>query len=168
MMTLALAASGPATAQTAPSPPAAACAAPEFAQFDFWVGYWDVYPTGKDRKVAQSRVEKVYNGCTIRENWMPLNGQTGGSLNTYIASARRWRQLWTDSSASWAEFSGGYNGRAMVLTGTGFAPNGALTRMTYTLQRDGSVRQTGENSTDGGASWTPAFDFIYRRAKEAR
>ena len=158
----------PAAAQTAPPGPAPACTAPEFKQFDFWVGDWDVYPTGQERLVAHSRIEKLYNGCAIRENWMPLNGQTGGSLNTYVASAKQWRQLWTDSSASWAEFRGGFEGRAMVLTGTGFAPNGALTRMTYMLRADGSVRQFGENSADGGKSWTPSFDFTYRPAKEKK
>ncbi|WP_423603142.1 hypothetical protein [Sphingomonas sp. MS122] len=151
----------PASAQTAPS---AGCTAPEFAQFDFWVGEWDVYPTGSDKLVAHSRIEKLYKGCAVRENWMPLNGNDGGSLNTYVASAKQWRQLWTDSSASWAEFRGTFNGKAMVLTGTGFAPNRALTRMTYSRNPDGSVRQLGENSSDEGATWTPSFDFTYRPA----
>jgi hypothetical protein len=156
----------PAIGQSAPPQPPRPCAAPEFGQFDFWVGDWEVYPTGSQKLVAHSRIEKLYNGCAIRENWVPLSGQTGGSLNTYVAGAKEWRQLWTDSSASWAEFRGGFDGKAMVLTGTGFAPNGALTRMTYTPQPDGSVRQYGENSTDKGASWTPSFDFTYRRAKD--
>lgn len=143
------------------------CAAPEFAQFDFWVGDWDVYPTGADKLVARSRIEKLYNGCAVRENWMPLSGKDGGSLNTYVASARQWRQLWTDSAASWAEFRGEFNGQAMVLIGTGFAANGAQTRMTYSRNADGSVRQLGENSSDGGKSWAPSFDFTYRPAKKA-
>lgn len=164
-----LALATPAVAQTAPpGPPPPGCTAPEFRQFDFWVGYWDVYPTGQDQLVAQSRIEKLFNGCVIRENWMPLNGQTGGSLNTWVASAKQWRQLWTDSSASWAEFRGGYDGKAMVLTGTGLAPNGALTRMTYSRGTDGAVRQLGENSADGGKTWMPSFDFTYRPAKEAK
>lgn len=158
----------PAAAQSAPPGPAPACTAPAFKQFDFWVGDWDVYPTGQERLVAHSRIEKLYNGCAIRENWIPLNGQTGGSLNTYVAEAGQWRQLWTDSSASWVEFRGGFDGKAMVLTGTGFAPNGALTRMTYTPNADGSVRQFCENSGDGGKSWTPSFDFAYRPAKERK
>src|SRR4051812_50069597 len=66
-----------------PGPPPPACTAPEHRQFDFWVGYWNVYPTGKDKLVAHSLIEKLYGGCTIRENWMPLNNKTGGSLNMY-------------------------------------------------------------------------------------
>jgi len=158
--------SAPATAQTVPPPAAPACTAPEFAQFDFWVGDWEVYPTGTDKLVARSRIEKLYNGCAIRENWMPLSGKDGGSLNTYVTSAKEWRQLWTDSSASWAEFRGGFDGKAMVLTGTGFAANGAQTRMAYSRNADGSVRQLGENSSDGGKTWVPSFDFTYRPAKK--
>jgi len=61
---------------TAPAPAAAPppCSSPEHRQFDFWVGKWDVYPTGKDKLVAHSLIEKVY-GCGVRENWMPLNNQ---------------------------------------------------------------------------------------------
>ena len=54
------------------APPA--CAGPEHRQFDFWVGHWDVYPTGKRKLVAHSLIEKLYAGCAIRENWMPLGG----------------------------------------------------------------------------------------------
>src|ERR1700748_2606122 len=93
-----------AAAQTAPPAPAApatpppACTAPEFRQFDFWVGHWDVYPTGTDQLVAHSLIENLYAGCAIRENWMPLAGQggPGGSLNVYRPAEHRWRQTWTD------------------------------------------------------------------------
>ena len=64
--------------QSAVSLPPRPARAPEFHQLDFWVGKWDVYPTGKDKLVAHSLIEKVY-GCGIRENWMPLSNQPGGS-----------------------------------------------------------------------------------------
>src|SRR2546423_442652 len=64
------------------SMPQSLCAAPENRQFDFWVGEWDVYPKKSPEKmVAQSHIEKLYSGCAIRENWMPLvAGGDGGSL----------------------------------------------------------------------------------------
>ena len=40
----------------------------------------------------------------------------------------------------------------------------ALVAMHYQLMPNGEVRQWAENSTDGGRSWQPAFDFYYRRA----
>ena len=162
-------------AQTSPAPPPAApppaCTAPEHRQFDFWVGYWDVYPTGKDKLVAHSLIEKLYAGCTIRENWMPLSKNDGGSLNMYDPADKKWHQTWQDSQNGRVIFEGGMAGKAMVLTGNwkGGGPKGedALTRMTYTRNADGSVRQFGEQSTDGGKSWFTAFDFTYRKSASA-
>ena len=151
----------------APAPPPAAaasqppCAAEENRQFDFWVGKWDVYPTGKDKLVAHSLIEKVYNGCGVRENWMPLSNQTGGSLNIYLPEEKHWEQFWIDSGGSRAVFTGGWNGKAMVIQGKWAGP---LVRISYSKNADGSVRQFGEQSTDEGKSWAPSFDLTYRPA----
>src|SRR3954447_11643541 len=149
---------GPAAAAPAPSA-AAPCASAERHQFDFWVGAWDVYnKVGKI--VAHSLIESAY-GCGIRENWMPLNDQPGGSLSTYVPAEKRWEQFWIDSGGSRAIFTGGWNGSAMVITGKWGGP---LVRMTYSKNVDGSVRQFGQQSTDDGKTWAPSFDFTYRRS----
>ncbi|HET9812312.1 MAG TPA: hypothetical protein VFP57_01455 [Sphingomicrobium sp.] len=150
------------------APPPPACTAPEHRQFDFWVGHWDVYPTGKQKLVAHSLIEKLYAGCTIRENWMPLNNNNGGSLNMYDPSDKKWHQLWQDSQNGRVAFDGGMVDGAMVLVGNwkggGASGQDALTRMTYSRNADGSVRQFGEQSTDAGKTWSPAFDFTYRKS----
>lgn len=157
----------PSAVLAAPPPPP--CAAPEFRQFDFWVGRWDVYPTGQEKMVAHSLIERLYGGCAIRENWMPLqSGGDGGSLNNYVPGDPGWRQTWLDASGARVEFRGGWDGKAMVLTGMWAGVLGpgkdALVRMTYTKGADGSVRQFGEASTDGGKSWATNFDLTYRPA----
>lgn len=148
----------PAAPAAAPSP----CAAQEYHQFDFWVGRWDVYPTGKDKLVAHSLIEPVY-GCGIRENWMPLGKPGGGSLSIYVPDKKGWEQFWIDSSGTRAIFDGGWDGSAMVITGPWGGP---LVRMTYSKNADGSVRQLGEQSTDQGKTWGPSFDFTYRPSKD--
>ena len=168
----AAAVSSGAIAQTAASPapptPPPACTAPEHRQFDFWVGYWDVYPTGKDKLVAHSLIEKLYAGCTIRENWMPLNGTSnGGSLNMYDPADQRWHQTWQDTSNSRAEFDGGLVAGKMVLTGFWrgvLGPGDAWIRIVYSRNADGSVRQLGEQSADHALTWQPSFDFTYRKS----
>lgn len=147
-----------AAAQASPSP----CATAEYHQFDFWVGRWDVYNKG-GKLVAHSLIEPVY-GCGIRENWMPLNNQPGGSLSIYVPEEKRWEQFWIDSQGSRAMFTGGWNGSAMVISGKWSGP---LVRMTYSKNADGSVRQFGEQSTDDGKTWAPSFDFAYRPAKDS-
>jgi len=155
--------------QAAAAPPA--CTASEYRQFDFWVGRWDVYSKkSPEKKVAQSLIERLYSGCAVRENWMPLSGGDGGSLNSYQPSDGLWHQTWTDSSGSWAEFRGKWNGTALVIEGIWPQPGHPKqrTRMTYTPLGDGSVEQIGESSDDEGKSWQPSFDLIYRPASEKK
>lgn len=155
------------TSSLALAAPPAGCTSPESRQFDFWVGKWDVYPKAKpDQKVAGSLIENLYHGCGIRENWMPASEHTGGSLNAYSPEKKIWRQFWADSDGSSAQFEGGWNGKAMILTGVWPQPGHPtqMTRMTYTPLADGSVEQMGVTSDDDGKTWQPSFDFIYRRA----
>ena len=144
-------------------PPPPACTGAEHHQFDFWVGDWTVTPTGKEKVVASSLIEKLYGDCVVRENWMPLSGTPGGSLNNYVDG--QWRQTWVDSSNARVDFTGGLVDGKMVLTGFWKGVNGpgkdALIRMTYSRNADGSVRQHGEQSTDEGKSWSTNFDFTY-------
>jgi hypothetical protein len=156
-------------ASSSPSPPPQpACTATEHRQFDFWVGYWDVYPTGKDKLVAHSLIENLYDGCVIRENWLPLKGSGGSSLNSYFPDEKLWRQIWADSSNGWGTFEGSLQNGAMVLTGQWKNANGpgtqAFSRTTWSLNPDGSVRQHGEARGADGKSWSTSFDFTYRKS----
>ncbi len=165
-------ATGIAAAQTpAPAPRPPACATPEHRQFDYWVGYWDVYRTGTDTLVAHSLVERRYAGCAIRENWMPLTNQGGGSFSSWHPGTRQWRQLWVDVNNGWVEFTGGIVDGAMQLTGAwaGSGPNGenGTVRMRYDRGEGGTVRQHGDVSLDNGRTWTPSFDFTYRPSTSA-
>lgn len=156
--------SAPAAAQQRPP---AACTGLEHRQFDYWVGHWNVYRTGETTLRARSRIEKLHDGCVIREEWMPLQGGGGSSLNQYDAVEQRWHQAWMDSTNARVLFEGGLVEGNMVLTGfwknvQGVGKHG-LVRMTYSRNSDGSVRQFGELSTDHGLAWAPFFDFTYRR-----
>ncbi|MBO9669464.1 MAG: hypothetical protein J7485_02990 [Sphingobium sp.] len=173
----ALACGASVSAQTTPSQPAPSPAAPPrppactdaaHRQFDFWLGGWDVYPAGSDKPVARSVIESVYGGCGVRENWLPLNGAGGGSLNNYDTPSGKWHQSWIDSSGTRVEFEGGLVDGKMVLTGTHKSgPNagkGLLVRMTFTPLPSGWVRQFGEQSSDNGATWQAQYDFTYKPA----
>ena len=161
----------PVAAQMSPPvPPAnlpARCTAPEYRQFDFWLGEWRVFQTAKPTEsVGSSLIESVYNGCGIRENWRPFSMMTGGSLSNFDRRDGHWHQTWIDSSGARVEFAGGVTDGKMVLTGEwrDYAGPGKdmLVRMTYTRLAKGDVRQLGEKSGDGGKVWMPSFDFTYR------
>ena len=154
----------------APSAPPPACAEEVHGGFDMWVGEWDVFPNGSDTQVANSRIERISGGCSIRESWMPFRGAGGTSVSMVNHTTGRWEQVWIGSDGKRVDFTGGVvagdDGSKMVLTGywddVGGPGQDALVRMTYSAQEDGSVRQFGEASTDHGLSWQVSFDFIYR------
>ncbi|MEK6541420.1 MAG: hypothetical protein AABZ45_04775 [Pseudomonadota bacterium] len=166
---VALAFAAPLSSQTAPPPrtaPPPACTTPQHRGFDFWVGEWTVARPDTNQQVAHSRIERMHDGCVIREQWIPNSGSGGSSLSHYDSARRTWRQLWLDSSGGRVEFEGGLVGDEMVLTGLWQGVNGpgqdSLVRMTYTRQSDGSVTQRGDASTDQGRTWVLSFLFVYR------
>jgi hypothetical protein len=155
-----------------PNPPAG-CDTPESHQWDFWVGKWEVRPRGADKVIAHSLIEKKYSGCAIRENWMPIDHELaggGGSLSIYDPRLGQWRQTWMDSAGSRVQLDGGFHGGVMTITGTwaNFIAPGqdALVRMNYQKLPDGEVRQWAQSSVDGGKTWKPSFDFVYRKIEK--
>lgn len=144
------------------------CNTAQSHQFDFWVGKWNVFPNVKGaQQAATSLIESLYSGCGIRENWMPIGGTGGGSMNAYSQVTKQWEQFWVDSVGSAVHFTGGWNGNAMVIQGLWpqAGHSNAISRITYTPLKKGRVEQFGEFSYDGGQSWQPSFDLIYKPAK---
>lgn len=162
---------GPVAAQTAPPsqapPPAYPCQQEkESAQFDFWVGEWDVYVQGQ--LTGRSRIEALRGGCLITEHYETVpEGFAGKSLNFYDPAAKAWKQTWVDNSGGIVYFEGHAKDGGMVFTGERIGRSGrsSLTRMTFTPGTDGTVRQFIEGSRDGGKTWGPVFDGQYVRRK---
>jgi hypothetical protein len=63
-LSILLLAAAPLAAQQ-PSPP---CSAPEYRQFDFWAGSWNVFnPSGQ--QVGTNTIERTLGGCVLHEQW---------------------------------------------------------------------------------------------------
>ena len=166
---LMIAAASPAAAKskTLPSgpPPADLCNTAGHRQFDFWVGKWDVYRSDTNQLVAHSLIEKLYAGCAVRENWMPLQGAGGGSLNLYRPKSREWIQVWTDNGNNLNEYRGRRSGAKMIMVGTSTSTVGGVVpvRVTYESRTDGSVVQTGYSAAGKGKPWRLTYELVYRR-----
>ena len=98
------------TAHSSPAPPSpspAPCAAPEYRQFDFWLGDWNVYnPAGA--LVGTNRVTREFDGCVLQEHWVAAgtSPQRGSSFNTWSPGARKWHQTWVDSTGGFLLLDG--------------------------------------------------------------
>jgi len=53
------------------------CSGPEYRQFDFWLGDWDTFEAGKVEVVARTRVDRILDGCVLREDYESANGLEG-------------------------------------------------------------------------------------------
>ncbi len=111
---------------------------------------------GTDRPAGKSRIESILNHCSIAEHWSSARGGDGKSYNAYDAELKQWQQFWVSEGGT----------TLLLLEGehrVGGAPR--RERITWTPNEDSSVRQLWEQSSDGGKSWTPAFDGLYRRPR---
>ena len=103
-------------------------------------------------------------GCGVQENYdspnAPGGPYQGTSYTGFDRNERRWHQMYLDVNGNVTRFSGDFDGADLVLTAPG--RNGAIQQMVYRPQPDGSVRQIGTVSTDGGQSWQPGYDYTYR------
>ena len=104
------------------------CQAPEYRQFDFWVGKWDAYgyPTGT-ALLGTNVITSVLDGCAVLESWTSGNGGRGRSLNVYDASTGRWSQMWVGGGGCpFANIfvEGGLENGVMIMTGSREQPLG--------------------------------------------
>lgn len=156
-------AASPVPVQTpAPAPPPA-CTAPEFRQFDFWLGNWKVAnPQGK--QVGTSEISRASGGCAVREQWKSESGVTGISINYYDAADHQWHQHWVGSDGSILHLEGGLKGETMVLEGKTMGAKGeVMNRVTWTPSPDGKVKQEWSTSTDNGSTWKTVFTGVYEK-----
>jgi hypothetical protein len=151
------------------------CAAPQYGEFDFWLGDWEVR-SAAGQVLGHNRISKRYGGCVVLEEWESASGGSGSSFNLYDATTKQWHQFWVDASGTnWLSsdaqgnpttLRGGMRDGAMVLAShPETLPSIGLTRATWRPLPNGGVRQTFEGSSDGGKTWTVSFDGFYQKTK---
>ena len=142
------------------------CTAPEYRQLDFWIGDWDAFDIDNPTtKVARNQVDLILDGCVLRENYEGADGHHGQSFSIYDPSRKLWHQSWVTNRGELLIIEGKFEDGEMVLTGidrqTAAQP---LVRGIW-KPVSGGVRETAATSTDGGKTWKPWFDLIFRPHK---
>jgi hypothetical protein len=143
------------------------CSSPEYRQFDFWKGTWDVV-NPKGDTVGRSRIEQIEGGCAILENYSTARGYSGKSINTFNSETQQWQQFWVDNRGGVLEFVGTLAGNELRYTGESKGQSGRLRhKLTFFHVSRDRVRQLWEQSSDEGRTWVIAFDGMYYRRKSA-
>jgi hypothetical protein len=151
----AISASGVYAVRLAQDPPA--CGGAAARQFDFWLGQWTVQMAGGG--TTTSRITRVAGGCIIEEEYASFGG-FGRSVSFHDDATGRWYQTYVASGAMSpaVRLVGGLEGNLMRMLNPDGEPR---LRATWEPLAGGRVRQTLENSGDGGKTWMPGFDGLY-------
>ncbi|WP_421874827.1 tetratricopeptide repeat protein [Marinoscillum sp.] len=135
--------------------------------FDFWIGEWDVMVNG--RKVGENNITLAEGGCALHESYTTPGNFSGQSINYYNPLDKKWHQTWVASGGNVLDYTEVDKEEGMIQFVADFLnPAGQVvkSRLTFTANEDGSVRQLFENSSDGGETWTAGFDGLYVKRKE--
>ncbi|MDQ2767176.1 MAG: hypothetical protein M3Y30_08475 [Gemmatimonadota bacterium] len=149
------------------APPA--CESAEYHQFDFFEGDWDAYDFGvPDSIIAHNVVTPMLGGCAVREVYVQRDGMRGESFSTFDASRQLWHQSWVTNHGAMLLLDGRLHEGRMVLTARETDKKGgsSLLRGIW-IPGHGSVRETAQRSKDGGKTWEPVFDIVFRPHKPA-
>jgi tetratricopeptide (TPR) repeat protein len=135
---------------------------PRYRQFDFWVGEWEVR-TQQGQIAGYNSIQKASVGCALLENWTSQTGGEGKSLNFFDPGVGKWRQVWMGANGGVLEVAGVFKDGNLYYEGEMRNPDGTRqpNRLTFFKLPNGNVRQLGEQSNDGGKTWTVTYDFIY-------
>ncbi len=149
------------------------CNAPQYRQFDFWLGEWEAF--GKSgQKAGDSRISLILDSCIVLEEWTSSSVNrglryAGKSFNTWNASTSQWQQTWVDNTGGSTEYlDGRYAEGKMIFLSRPFPLTGdtvAIRRLTFFNIGHDKIRQLGEISRDNGGQWAIEYDLEYRRKK---
>lgn len=145
------------------------CPAPEFRQFDFWLGDWDTFESeGPTTWIARTHVDPIASGCAIHELYEQSDGLIGDSILSFDPVRKTWQQTWVDNRGSLLVIAGAFKDGAVTLDGEMHLRDGTkvLQRITWKAE-GGGVRESSVRSKDGGNTWQPFFDVLFKRRTEA-
>ena len=134
----------------------------EHRQFDFWIGEWEV-TSARGQKAGTNRIERMLGGCVLYESWTSAGPSRGHSFNIWDPGDNKWHQTWVDNSGTFLRIAGGIINGEMVMEGERRLPDGTrqLEKITWTPNKDGTLRQVWLSSRDQGMRWATVFDGAY-------
>lgn len=144
------------------------CSAPQYRQFDFWLGAWDLI--GADgKKSAEDKVVTILGGCAIQENGSSADGLQRMSVSAYDSATRHWHQTMIDDGGAILQLEGEFADGKIVLVGQRPSQKEKGVTLTHRIawmpQPDHRVRKLWEYSNNSGRTWRLVFDGTYAPRK---
>jgi hypothetical protein len=154
---------------SAPIAPAPCASDSSFQRLAFWIGDWDVYDSTGTRYASQ-RVRSAVDACAITAEWSGPIGDRGMSVTAYDPRTRDWRQVYVTnqvpavSGVSMRKSDPSYAGPGLrfIPVAEATPDNTSRLRITIAPAPERRVRQTFEESRDGGMTWRVLFTAEHR------
>lgn len=142
------------------------CATPEYRSFDFWLGDWDAFDVDNPTlRVARNRVDRILDGCVLLEDYQGTDGSHGQSFTIYDAARKVWHQSWVTNHGALLVIEGKMQAGEMVLSGVDRTADGKESDVRGSWKPiTGGVHEVAVTSIDGGKTWNPWFDLMFRPA----
>jgi hypothetical protein len=151
-------------------PPVAPCSSPEYHQFDFWVGDWQVFDAATHQLVGFDHVAKLAEGCIVQQNISMLTDlyrrpgvpyrMSGISVNRF--DGERWLELWADNQWGAIALKGAPDAKAAMVLTTIIPSRNRDMRLVWEQHVDGSVEIFQYVAVAGSGKWETVGDLIYR------
>jgi hypothetical protein len=156
-----------APAQDAPQAPRFCEENPGFADWDFWVGEWNVHSNDDNQTLlGTNSITKHHANCLIKESWTGADGNGGFSVNYFNPVRKQWRQVWVANGYA-IDYTGGLDDKGqMVLEGEiDYYQPGTSTpfRGIWTPKGNGDVVQRFEIYNGESDEWQVWFEGLYVR-----
>jgi hypothetical protein len=142
------------------------CSAPEFQQFDFWIGDWEL--TWKNQQgqsvTGSNRIEKFLDGCVVYENFAAPGNFIGKSWSIYRPLSHEWQQTWVDNNGGTFFLKGNFTNNEMILNTDKIVTRQGefFYRMRFINIKENSFDWHWESSKDG-ATWNLNWHIHYER-----
>ena len=136
-----------------------------FAEFDFWIGEWEVH-TSNDTFAGTNSIEAKYKHCVLVETWTSAGGGGGTSINYLDHASGEWVQIWNDATGNQINIRGGLTDEGMLLIGTiHYVANNVTApfKGLWTPLDDGRVRQFFQQYDEEADTWNTWFEGFYSR-----
>jgi hypothetical protein len=144
--------------------PGTSCQSASYRQFDFFAGDWDAYSRDAPSKViARNHVAVILGGCVVYEDYQQSDGLHGKSFSLYDAAERQWHQSWVTNRGDLLVLDGHLANGTMTFEGQHPTGSGRRELVRVVWQPSGrDVQETAMHSLDGGKTWQPVFDIVFK------